>query len=135
MTDNPDIPNESMEALERQLALDLMPCSMGPKAIAELGLLPASPEGQDIEHIMSHVRMNKITPLMPSIHAYAIMIAEIWVKLFLAGAPEGLVPEEAKAGMMESQIARLTEAISTTLANMYDAGFISFGEFFKDKNE
>lgn len=129
--ESPDI----TEALQRRLVFDMMPCSSSQGAINTLGLNPSSPEGAKIEHMASHARMDKLAPVIGPIHVYAALIAEIWMKVFLASVPEGSVPEEMKPQIYATQMEKIIEASSAIIANMLDSGMLAYGDGITKKDE
>lgn len=116
------------QAVTRQIILDLVPCAMGPNVISSLGLYPSSPEGQEVEHTMSHARLDKIGPLDNALQIYAAIIAEIRVRILANNAVPGSIPEEAYPQIFQASLITTIENTRTILAQMIDAGLIKVGE-------
>ena len=121
--------------LERQLILDLVPCDKGQQAIGIVGLNPASPDGAEIEHIMSHARIDQIESLSTPLHVYSALVAEIWTKLFINTQPEGMIPENMHGQIFESQATHIYQAMVAILANMFDMGLLRPGEAYEESED
>lgn len=127
MTEDIGLPDLTA-VLQRQLVLDLVPCGKGQQAINSIGMVPASTEGAEVEHIMSHARLDKIAPINGPIQVYSAMVAEIWTKLFLTNQPEGMIPETFHGQIYEAQVSHIYQATAAILANMIDSGILSIGQ-------
>lgn len=128
MTDEDKAPYDPLDLtpwVRRKIMWDILPHDEVPKLCQEAGLTPGSDEGVEWEHQESHVRLDRIEELLPTIMIYSAVIADVIGKALLR-------PENLKAEPTEGQVEQFTEqnynfiraANIAILAELVDSGIL-----------
>lgn len=74
--------------LTRQLAYTTLPCTMAPEILAEMGMVPPSPEGEEAEHRAGHEKKNALIPLVGAMAPMVGITADLLARAMLESASE-----------------------------------------------
>ena len=109
----------TMDMLKKRVLRDVVPCSMVEKVTSDVGLQPASPDVEDVEHRASHVRLLAIAPLLP-----VIMNMSVYAAAAVASATK-----MANGDTMDvEQLAKVIYQTSWALiAELYDVDLVHLG--------
>lgn len=83
--------------LTRQLAYTTLPCDIAPKVLADMGMVPPSPEGEEAEHREGHRRKNVLVPLVAPMAPMVKITSELLARAILEDASRGYSEEERDA--------------------------------------
>lgn len=124
----------SGEMWRKRFCWDVAPCDKAEIVREAMGLNPASPEVEDMEHRQSHERLAAAAPMMPMLQMFAQFATEAAVNAILVeGDIE--VPEYQKREMMEKTLPVVYQSSWAILAELIDMGALHFPHFMEPPGE
>lgn len=111
--------------LKRRLAWDILPCPTVPKYIKLLGMVPGSDGGDELEHVQSHHRINRLAPIVQDVDAYSQLAGEVAGRAILEN--QGIEIEAQSEEQIQHYSALVTGSTRAVIANLIDNGVLHIG--------
>ena len=112
----------------RNIAWDIVePCSDVPRMLAKMNLLPASEEGNEIEHDRSHERVNQTAPISSVTDVLCGMAAAAITAVIIDEQDEDDY-DESTAELMFRNMAISKSSVTAVLSSLIDMGLIQISE-------
>lgn len=112
--------------VKRRLAWDILPCGMTPGFMKNLGLLPGSDGGDDLEHHQSHQRLNRIAGIQDTVKAYSELAGEVAAKAILRDLDYGF--EDNDNPRLKHYQDTIKACVQAVVANLIDTEVIHLTE-------
>ena len=117
----PDIETEEVPALFRGMLRDIVACRDYHEVCRLMGLVPAGPDVDEIEHRQSHYRLSEFRQVSDEALAHADIAAQVLYRLVHIGdGPDA--PADERGQHMYQLVART--AVSTVVAHLLEKGHL-----------
>ena len=111
--------------LTRRLAWDMLPHTYTPLVLHRLGMVPASDEGEDLEHYDSHRRLDPLIEIEPQMQPILDIVTKVMCAAMLVdedGSPHTLNEEVVGEIARASCVGMLSHLVDNELVHVYDGG-------------
>lgn len=117
-------PIDVVPFVRRKLAWDMIPHDEVLEVLPLLNLVPSSAEGQDQEHLDSHVRTYQLESMRDLVQIYSALSAEILGVVLLPDSEEHPVTEEQHHRFDQQNFTVINTACYAILAQFVDDGLL-----------
>jgi hypothetical protein len=113
----------SEDMLAKRVLWDVVPCRMAVDVVKRMGLQPASPDVEDMEHTESHERLRQVAPVAPFVHAMSRHAAHAVIAAMLVSNDVDL-PDDIRVTESDKLHPVLTQATLAVIAELVDVGML-----------
>jgi len=109
--------------LTRRLAWDMLPHSLPPSVLRRLGLVPASEEGEEMEHVASHLRLDQLVGIEQQLKPVLPIVKDIMCAAMLVdldGSSAFLNEEEIGEIVRASCVGMLAHLVNLEVVQVND---------------
>lgn len=109
-------------ATRKKLIHDVTPCGTADRFMRAMGLVPGSPEVEEMEHRASHRRLNQTAPISNVITTVASLAGEVIGRCILEN--QGLEPDPETVASYQKVARTASQAV---IANLLDMNLLHIG--------
>lgn len=114
--------------MRKRILWDAVPCGMAGDVMRDLNMSPGSEEVEDMEHGLSHARLEQVSPLSDLLHELSHHVAAAVTSAIMVGAREDdpdLTVEDSLREESERKMQPIIEVgARSILAELIDLGFV-----------